>query len=246
MLVDEPEEWPCAWSKTPCTLIFSTKQELLNHVLEKHLPAGSPSFSCNWKHCNRVLNNRNRLQVVSHVVLHFSKTVEEPTEPVKSPPKPAVSTQKIVQMMNAAINQGRLNPVTGLPLNATPMLPNPMQATSPMVSAVPPQSPMVAQSPIQGASPIIQSPLQGQASPQVMNPTLQRNPQATVGHSLPQPDPHDELRGIPLTALLIMRNLARYPENHALFAPYEAELTTFASKAKFSKQVGQILNELKI
>ncbi|KAJ2999799.1 AT-rich interactive domain-containing protein 2 [Globomyces sp. JEL0801] len=58
-------------------------------------------------------------------------------------------------------------------------------------------------------------------------------------------DPNDELIGIPLTALLVIRNIAKHPHNHSFFAPFEKDLTTLLTHPKFSKTVGTILAELK-
>ncbi|KAJ3008751.1 Chromatin structure-remodeling complex protein rsc9 [Thoreauomyces humboldtii] len=55
----------------------------------------------------------------------------------------------------------------------------------------------------------------------------------------------DELRGIPLTAMLVLRNLARVPGNHALFAPVEPALVMkMCNEAKFSKGLAGVLGEL--
>ena len=59
------------------------------------------------------------------------------------------------------------------------------------------------------------------------------------------PEPQDELRGSPLTALLVMRNLARHPNNRRLFLAFESDLANLWTDAKFSKLVGAILSELK-
>ncbi|KAI8905147.1 hypothetical protein EDD86DRAFT_212320 [Gorgonomyces haynaldii] len=58
-------------------------------------------------------------------------------------------------------------------------------------------------------------------------------------------DQQDELRGIPLTAVLVMRNIARHPDNKTLFYPYEQELAVLWTDPKYCKLVGALLFELK-
>ena len=58
------------------------------------------------------------------------------------------------------------------------------------------------------------------------------------------PDPNDELRGIPLTALLVLRNLARHPDNRRLYYPFEHELANLLAHHRYSKLVSSILVEL--
>lgn len=58
------------------------------------------------------------------------------------------------------------------------------------------------------------------------------------------PDPNDELRGIPLTALLVLRNLARHPDNRSLYYPFEHELANLLAHHRYSKLVSSILVEL--
>jgi hypothetical protein len=56
---------------------------------------------------------------------------------------------------------------------------------------------------------------------------------------------HEELRGIPLCALLVIRNIARNPQNHLYFAPFEKDLATMLTNPKLNKTVANILAELK-
>jgi hypothetical protein len=59
-------------------------------------------------------------------------------------------------------------------------------------------------------------------------------------------DQHQEdLKGIPLTALLILRNMARNPQNHKLFGPFENDLACLLTSAKFGKSVCSVFAELK-
>ncbi|KAI8917428.1 hypothetical protein BC831DRAFT_484971 [Entophlyctis helioformis] len=59
------------------------------------------------------------------------------------------------------------------------------------------------------------------------------------------PDPAEDLRGIPLCALLILRNIARHPDNAVFFGPFEADLTALVVEPRYSKVVGSILSDLK-
>ncbi|KAJ1341825.1 hypothetical protein BSLG_003598 [Batrachochytrium salamandrivorans] len=59
------------------------------------------------------------------------------------------------------------------------------------------------------------------------------------------PEANDELRGIPLSALLILRNIARHPDNHVFFWPFESDLAQLMVLPRFNKVVGSILAELK-
>jgi hypothetical protein len=76
-------------------------------------------------------------------------------------------------------------------------------------------------------------PIQGQGQPQGQG----------QGHPL-YPDPHDELRGIPLTSLLILRNLARHPDNRSMYYPFETQLAALVAQPRYSKLVSSILAEL--
>jgi hypothetical protein len=58
------------------------------------------------------------------------------------------------------------------------------------------------------------------------------------------PDINDELRGIPLTALLVLRNLARHPDNRMLYHPFEQTLASLVAQPRFSKLASSILAEL--
>ena len=58
-------------------------------------------------------------------------------------------------------------------------------------------------------------------------------------------DKSEELRGIPLTALLVIRNIARNPQNHALFSPFEKDLSTLLVSQRFGKVVSSVFAELK-
>jgi hypothetical protein len=58
------------------------------------------------------------------------------------------------------------------------------------------------------------------------------------------PDINDELRGIPLTALLVLRNLARHPDNRRLYYPFEQTLAALVAQPRFSKLASSILAEL--
>ncbi|TPX66839.1 hypothetical protein SpCBS45565_g04167 [Spizellomyces sp. 'palustris'] len=71
------------------------------------------------------------------------------------------------------------------------------------------------------------------------------------GHqpSLPSGQPpssaEDDLNGIPLTAMLVLRNLARVPEHKALFAPFEGGLAQkMVSDRRFAKGLAGVLGEL--
>ena len=55
----------------------------------------------------------------------------------------------------------------------------------------------------------------------------------------------EELKGIPLTALLILRNMAKNPENHKLFAPYEQDLACLLTSARYGKTVCSVFAELR-
>ncbi|KAJ3273579.1 AT-rich interactive domain-containing protein 2 [Terramyces sp. JEL0728] len=59
------------------------------------------------------------------------------------------------------------------------------------------------------------------------------------------PDPNDELKGIPLSALLVIRNISRHPHNHSYFVPFEKDLSAMLTNVKFNRIVGQIFAELK-
>jgi hypothetical protein len=54
----------------------------------------------------------------------------------------------------------------------------------------------------------------------------------------------DELRGIPLCALLVIRNIARIPECRPLFYDYESDLVQLYAKPQYCLLVGNILVEL--
>jgi hypothetical protein len=58
------------------------------------------------------------------------------------------------------------------------------------------------------------------------------------------PEISDELRGIPLTALLVLRNLARHPDNRKLYYPFEQTLASLVAQPRFSKLASSILAEL--
>ena len=62
----------------------------------------------------------------------------------------------------------------------------------------------------------------------------------------PLRDESEDLKGIPLTTCLILRNLARPTMNHVLFGPFEQELTELLSHPRLSKLIASILGELKI
>ncbi|KAI9347986.1 hypothetical protein DFJ73DRAFT_625889 [Zopfochytrium polystomum] len=60
------------------------------------------------------------------------------------------------------------------------------------------------------------------------------------------PDVSTDLRGTPLTVLLVLRNLARVPKNRELFVAYEIDLMILmAERPKLAKMIGDILWELK-
>ena len=67
---------------------------------------------------------------------------------------------------------------------------------------------------------------------------------SAVGHPHVYPDPMDELRGIPLTSLLVLRNLARHPDNRSLYYPYEQQLSGLVAQPRYSKLVASILAQL--
>ena len=54
-----------------------------------------------------------------------------------------------------------------------------------------------------------------------------------------------ELKGIPLCAILVIRNIAKNPQNHHLFAPFEKELASFLALPLFSKTVASVFVELR-
>ncbi|KXS20672.1 hypothetical protein M427DRAFT_380754 [Gonapodya prolifera JEL478] len=56
---------------------------------------------------------------------------------------------------------------------------------------------------------------------------------------------HLELLGIPLTASVLLRNLATAQQNHAVLMQYEDELTVLAGHPRLEKTVGTILSELR-
>jgi hypothetical protein len=71
------------------------------------------------------------------------------------------------------------------------------------------------------------------------------NPGFSGGHpSHIYPEINDELRGIPLTALLVLRNLARHPDNRRLYYPFEQTLASLVAQPRFSKLASSILAEL--
>ena len=53
-----------------------------------------------------------------------------------------------------------------------------------------------------------------------------------------------ELKGIPLCALLVIRNIAKNPQNHHLFTPYERDLASMLAFPLFSKTVANVFVEL--
>ncbi|KAI9591856.1 hypothetical protein BDF19DRAFT_453695 [Syncephalis fuscata] len=53
-----------------------------------------------------------------------------------------------------------------------------------------------------------------------------------------------ELVGVPLTASLILRNLARHSENHVYFAPWEIRLVELMMQPSLSRHVSAIFNEI--
>ncbi|KAJ3192815.1 Chromatin structure-remodeling complex protein rsc9 [Irineochytrium annulatum] len=58
-------------------------------------------------------------------------------------------------------------------------------------------------------------------------------------------DDSDDLKGVPLTSLLVMRNLARNPRNRELFTAYEIDLANaMTNNPKISKFVADVLYEL--
>ena len=56
----------------------------------------------------------------------------------------------------------------------------------------------------------------------------------------------DELRGIPLTALLVIRNIARHQNNRNFFWEYEHELVQLLLRPRYSKMAASILVELAV
>jgi hypothetical protein len=60
-----------------------------------------------------------------------------------------------------------------------------------------------------------------------------------------QQDSYDDLKGIPLCALLVIRNIAKHPQNHQYFAPFEKDLATMLTNQKFNRTVAAVLAELK-
>ncbi|TPX61326.1 hypothetical protein PhCBS80983_g01135 [Powellomyces hirtus] len=59
------------------------------------------------------------------------------------------------------------------------------------------------------------------------------------------PTTEEELKGIPLTAMLVLRNLARVPDNRALFAAVEGPLVIkMCSEKRFAKGLAGVLAEL--
>lgn len=56
---------------------------------------------------------------------------------------------------------------------------------------------------------------------------------------------NDEIKGIPLSALLVIRNIAKHEGNHVYFAPFEKDLATMLTNAKYNKTIASILAELK-
>ena len=73
-----------------------------------------------------------------------------------------------------------------------------------------------------------------------------KNVVATSIQHLHHGDQHqDELKGIPLTALLVLRNMARNPGNHGLFVPFEEELGCLLTSARFGKTAASVFAELK-
>jgi hypothetical protein len=59
------------------------------------------------------------------------------------------------------------------------------------------------------------------------------------------PNMYQELRGIPLCALLVIRNIAKNPQNHPFFAPFEKDLATMLTNPKFNRTIASIFAELK-
>ncbi|KAJ3300364.1 Chromatin structure-remodeling complex protein rsc9 [Borealophlyctis nickersoniae] len=60
------------------------------------------------------------------------------------------------------------------------------------------------------------------------------------------PPPEEDLKGIPLTTLLVLRNLARHPGNRSLFVPFEGILAhMMMTNQKFSKGLAGVLAELR-
>ncbi|RKP04947.1 hypothetical protein THASP1DRAFT_33231 [Thamnocephalis sphaerospora] len=53
-----------------------------------------------------------------------------------------------------------------------------------------------------------------------------------------------ELIGVPLTASLILRNLARYPDNHPLFQSWEGRLVELMMDPTLSRHIGSVFNQL--
>jgi hypothetical protein len=60
-----------------------------------------------------------------------------------------------------------------------------------------------------------------------------------------QHDVNDELKGVQLTSLLVIRNLARNPSNAPLFSSIMTSLAALLTSSKYSKTVSSIFAELK-
>lgn len=58
-------------------------------------------------------------------------------------------------------------------------------------------------------------------------------------------DPMEELKGVQLTALLVIRNLAKNPDNWTMFYPFEDRLACLLTSSKFGRLVASVFAELK-
>lgn len=56
----------CEWDG--CQEIFSTAEELDNHLINFHLPKGQSSYDCQWKGCGRKLSTRQK--IIRHLKKH--------------------------------------------------------------------------------------------------------------------------------------------------------------------------------
>lgn len=56
-----------------------------------------------------------------------------------------------------------------------------------------------------------------------------------------------EVSGVPLTAALLLRNLARFKEHHPLYLPHESELMALAiQRPKLSKYILTVLADIRV
>lgn len=76
----------------------------------------------------------------------------------------------------------------------------------------------------------------------VKKPTANKK---TVFNIAKIPIDDSEVSGVPLTAALLLRNLARHKHHHTYYFPYENELTLLAiQRPKISKYILTVLGEL--